>query len=192
MSQPAECDGRTARFERLFRAEYPAVAGYVRRRAEPGLVEDLVNEVFLVAWRRFDQIPQDPRSWLLGVARNVLGTHIRGARRVRALHERLVSLEVHWSESDPQLAGSVVATALGRLRPGDCEALMLVNWEGLTPSQAARVLGERPASFRVRLHRARTRFRTLVEQSVEEPEKQAGTPGPRPPAVHVTKEVHDV
>jgi len=29
-------------------------------------VDDLVNEVFLVAWRRFDQIPQDPRPWLLG------------------------------------------------------------------------------------------------------------------------------
>ena len=192
MSEPAECDGRTARFERLFRAEYPTVAGYVRRRAEPGIVDDLVNEVFLVAWRRFDQVPQDPRPWLLGVARNVLGTHIRGARRVRALHERLASIEVHWSESDPHLPGSAVANALGRLRPGDCEALMLVNWEGLTPSQAARVLGERPASFRVRLHRARSRFRTLVEQSIGEPDDQAGALGTRPPAVHVTKEVPDV
>jgi DNA-directed RNA polymerase specialized sigma24 family protein len=114
MSEPAECDGRTARFERLFRAEYPAVAGCVRRRAEPGLVEDMVNEVFLVAWRPFDHVPQDPRPWLLGVARNVLGTHIRGARRVRALHERLASIDVHWSESDPQLAGSAVATSPSR------------------------------------------------------------------------------
>ena len=69
---------------------------------------------------------------------------------------------------------------------------MLVTWEGLTPSQAARVLGERPASFRVRLHRARSRFRTLVEQSIEEPDGRAGTSSSRPPAVRVTKEVPDV
>jgi len=155
-------------------------------------VDDLVNEVFLVAWRRFDQIPQDPRPWLLGVARNVLGTHIRGARRARALHDLLASMEVRWTESDPPLTGIAVATALGRLRPKDCEALMLVNWEGLTPSQAARVLGERPASFRVRLYRARSRFRILVEHSIDEPDAQASTLGPRSQTVHITKEVPDV
>jgi RNA polymerase sigma-70 factor (ECF subfamily) len=192
MSKPADRDIRTTRFERLFRAHYPAVAAYVRRRVEPGLVDDLVNEVFLVAWRRLDQVPQDPRPWLLGVAHNVLGTHIRGARRVRALHERLASIEVRWTDSDSPLAGIAVATALQRLRPEDCEALMLVNWEGLTPSEAARVLGERPASFRVRLHRARSRFRALVEQSFEEPDARAGTRGPRSQAVHIPTEVPDV
>ncbi len=154
-------------------------------------MDDLVNEIFLVAWRRFDQIPQDPRLWLLGVARNVNGTHLRGARRVRALHERLASIDVQWTESDPPMAGVTVAAALGRLRPKDCEALMLVNWEGLTPSQAARALGERPASFRVRLHRARARFRTLVEQSTAEPDVQPGT-RPRSQPVPVTKEAPDV
>ena len=192
MSKPADRDVRTTRFERLFRAHYPAVAAYIRRRVEPGLVDDLVNEVFLVAWRRLDQVPQDPRPWLLGVAHNVLGTHIRGARRVRALHERLASLEVRWTDFDSPLAGVAVATALRRLRPEDCEALMLVNWEGLTPSEAARVLGERPASFRVRLHRARSRFRALVEQSFEEPNARPGTHGRRSQAVHIPTEVPDV
>jgi RNA polymerase sigma-70 factor, ECF subfamily len=192
MRKPVDRDVRTARFERLFRAHYPAVAAYVRRRVEPGLVDDLVNEVFLVAWRRLDQVPQDPRPWLLGVAHNVLGTHIRGARRVRALHERLASLEVRWTDSDSPLAGIAVAAALRRLRPEDCEALMLVNWEGLTPSEAARVLGERPASFRVRLHRARSRFRALVEQSFEEHDARPGTRGRRSQAVHIPTEVPDV
>jgi RNA polymerase sigma-70 factor (ECF subfamily) len=192
MSRPADRNDRTARFEALFRAQYPAVARYVRRRAEPANVDDLVNEVFLVAWRRLDQVPGDPGPWLLGVARNVLGTYIRGARRVRALHERLASVHVQLTDTDPAIAGTAVATALGRLRPQDCEALMLVNWEGLTPSQAARALGERPATFRVRLHRARSRFRTLVEQSLEQPDNRAGTPGPRPQSMQVTKEIPDV
>ncbi len=168
MSHQADRDDQTARFERLFRAQYPAVAGYVRRRADAALADDLVNEVFLVAWRRLDEVPPSPRPWLLGVARNVLGTHIRGARRVRALHERLAAVEVVLPEADQPLAGATVAIALSALRPKDCEALMLVNWDGLTPSEAARVLGERPATFRVRLHRARSRLRALLEQSIEE------------------------
>jgi RNA polymerase sigma-70 factor (ECF subfamily) len=190
MSHHAEHDEHTARFERLFRAHYATVAGYVGRRAEPAQQDDLVNEVFLVAWRRFDQVPQNPRPWLLAVARNVLGTHIRGARRVRALKERLASVEVEWVTPDQPLTGGDVADALSALRPDDCEALMLVNWEGLRPSEAALVLGESPATFRVRLHRARTRFRALLEQSMDE----AGDPGRRLQSdpLNVTREVPNV
>jgi RNA polymerase sigma-70 factor (ECF subfamily) len=123
--------------------------------------------VFLVAWRRLDQVPPNPRPWLLAVARNVLGTYIRGARRTRALHQRLASVEVDWSAWDQPLTGADVATALAGLRAKDCEALMLVSWEGLTPSEAAAVLGESPSGFRVRLHRARTRFREQLEQQTQ-------------------------
>jgi RNA polymerase sigma-70 factor (ECF subfamily) len=163
MSQGADRDDRTARFENLFRAQYATVAGYVSRRAEPDLRDDLVNEVFLVAWRRFDRVPENPRPWLLAVARNVLGTHIRGARRTRALHQRLASVEVDRSAWDEPLTGAAVAEALAALSPKDCEALTLVNWEGLSPSEAAQVLGESPAGFRVRLHRARARLRTVLD-----------------------------
>ena len=69
---------------------------------------------------------------------------------------------------------------------------MLVNWEGLTPSEAARVLGERPATFRVRLHRARSRFRHAA-RAVDRGARRSGRPhGPRSEAVKVTREVPDV
>jgi RNA polymerase sigma-70 factor, ECF subfamily len=177
MSQGVDRDDRTARFEQLFRAQYPAVAGYVRRRAEPDLLDDLVNEVFLVAWRRFDRVPENPRPWLLAVARNVVGTHIRGARRTRALKERLASVEVDWSTWEQPISTAAVGDALAALRAKDCEALMLVTWEGLAPSEAAQVLGESPAAFRVRLHRARARFRKLLEGE------------PRPERLYVSEEV---
>src|SRR6516162_3641150 len=72
---------RSVRFELLFRDNYGAVAAYVARRASPDAVDDVVDEVFLVAWRRLDIVPANPLPWLLTVARNVLGTHIRGWRR---------------------------------------------------------------------------------------------------------------
>ena len=118
---------RAARFEALFRAEYPAVFGYIGRRVEPGLVDDLVDEVFLVAWRRLDKVPAEPRPWLLTVARNVLGTHIRGARRSRALNVRLAASEVDQTSPPPANGEGEVAAALEALRPKDREALLLVS-----------------------------------------------------------------
>ncbi len=43
--------------------------------------------------------------------------------------------------------------ALAQLAPDDAEFLRLVGWEGLTPTEAAAVLGVTPAVGRVRLHR---------------------------------------
>ena len=52
-----------------------------------------------------------------------------------------------------------VLRALARLKERDREALTLVAWDGLTPAQAAAVLGEPPVRFRQRLHRAGRRLR---------------------------------
>jgi len=175
------------RFEALFRAEYPAVAVYIGRRAEPDVVDDLVNEVFLVAWRRLDRVPPEPRAWLLAVARNVIGTHIRGARRSRALAVRLAITEADWAQPQPTADSGELAAALAGLPEKDREALMLVSWEGLSPSEAAVVLGERPASFRVRLHRARRRLAKAVGRPVQAPAPEA-----RVDELNIGKEVPNV
>jgi RNA polymerase sigma-70 factor (ECF subfamily) len=60
------------------------VHAFARRRVAAEAVDDVVSEAFTVAWRRLDDIPDDPLPWLLGVARNVVGTARRGeARRLR-------------------------------------------------------------------------------------------------------------
>jgi len=66
--------------------------------------------------------------------------------------------------------------ALEALSPGDREAILLVAWEELTPTEAARAMGVRPATFRVRLHRARTRLKKALEESGED---RFETPGLR-------------
>lgn len=49
----------------------------------------------------------------------------------------------------------------------DREALLLVAWEDLTPTQAARSLGINPAAFRVRLLRARRRLRAKLDEAAD-------------------------
>lgn len=69
-----------------------------------------------------------------------------------------------WSE---QANESRVAEALMRLSAKDREAITLVAWEGLRPSEAAVVVGQSPMAFRVRLHRAKRRLREQLGASVE-------------------------
>ena len=79
--------------EVLFRSCYRDVEAYVRRRAEPDLVEDAVAETFLVAWRRLDEMPREARPWLLGVARKTLSTQRRTGVRRRSLVTKLVAAQ---------------------------------------------------------------------------------------------------
>lgn len=163
-----------ARLEALFRAHYRDVAAYVRRRAEPDLVEDVVAETFLVAWRRLDQVPGDARPWLLGVARKTLATQRRSTAR---RHSLLTKLEGAQGRSDREQPGELsVAEALGRLSEKDREAITLVAWEGLSPNEAALVLGQSSVAFRVRLHRAKRRLRERLEARQHTREARSSAP----------------
>ncbi|MGH3009890.1 MAG: RNA polymerase sigma factor [Gaiellaceae bacterium] len=151
-----------ARLEALFRRHYRDVAVYVRRRAEPDLVDDVVAETFLVAWRRLEEVPINARPWLIGVARKTLSTQRRSTGRRRSLVTRLEAAQRSAEQSD-QSTELGVAEALMRLSAKDREAITLVAWEGLTPSEAALVIGQSSIAFRVRLHRAKARLREQLD-----------------------------
>lgn len=151
---------RRARFDALFREHHPAVRAYARRRVPSEVVDDIVAETFLVVWRRLDDVPEAPLPWLLTVARNVVGTEWRGAARRERLWLKAQSGHVEGCDpGEPEIVDGRVLAALAVLRERDREALTLVAWDGLTPAQAAAVVGEPPARFRQRLHRARSRLR---------------------------------
>lgn len=153
-------DDRRARFEAAFSDHYDAIVRYALRRSDPDSAEDVVAETFLVAWRRIDDLPARPLPWLYGIARRVLSNHRRGAARRGRLTERLVE---HAHDDQPPAADPRVLDALACLGSSDQEVLMLTAWEGLGRQEAAAVLGCEPATFAVRLHRARRRLaRELV------------------------------
>jgi RNA polymerase sigma-70 factor (ECF subfamily) len=147
------------RFEALYGAHAGAVLAYALRRTSAANADEVMAEVFLVAWRRLADIPGDERIWLLGVARRVLANQRRGHTRQRALSERLASQlatsspPVDWEPCDQH-----VLRALAGLREDDREALLLLGWEELSHAEAARLLGIRTRTFSVRAHRARRRF----------------------------------
>ncbi len=57
---------RRSCFEELFRAHAGAVRAYARRRIGRGDADDTVSEVFAIAWRRLDDVPEDARDGIRG------------------------------------------------------------------------------------------------------------------------------
>jgi RNA polymerase sigma factor (sigma-70 family) len=151
------------RFTALYDRHYRSVLGYTLLRAGQDAAEDVVSETFLVAWRRLDDLPDPPLPWLLGVARNLLYKQYDSGRRRQALADRVTALTRTEDLAGPDVAERVVErdaarAALGSLGERDVEALVLATWYGLSPREAARVVGCSAAAFTVRLHRARKRL----------------------------------
>jgi RNA polymerase sigma-70 factor, ECF subfamily len=158
-------DERRMRFEGLFRSHADAVRGYALRRSDPHEADDIVAETFLIAWRRFDDIPVNAGPWLLGVARRVLSNRRRSAHRVVSLSDRLADRErrkpsIATDDTDLRLT---IEAALERLPEKEREALRLLAWEGLSTAEAAVVLGCTRATLAVRVHRARRRLADIID-----------------------------
>jgi RNA polymerase sigma factor (sigma-70 family) len=169
-------------FEQLYADHWREVLGYaLRRTGSSSDAADVASEVFLVIWRRRDQVPgrDDFRPWMYGVARNVLLNHRRGERRRERLGALLLSAveEQHPDTADvvaDSQQNQALVDAVQDLPEPDRELVMLVSWEGLSPTEAAVALQMKPVTARVRLHRARKRLRSVLQEqeSLEEQKRE--------------------
>jgi RNA polymerase sigma-70 factor (ECF subfamily) len=158
------CGAAEARFAAIWERHYCDVEAYARRRLSEG-AEDVCPDVFLVAWRRLDEIPDDPLPWLYAVARNIVGVTWRAQARRSALIERVAGEPAPGQAlpAEDERAVELVA-ALNRLAEHERELLLLVYWEGLTTARAAVALGVPAATIRTRLWRARARLRAQLRR----------------------------
>jgi RNA polymerase sigma-70 factor (ECF subfamily) len=114
-------------------------------------VDDLVQDVFLTAWRRLDDL-RDPGAfggWLTMIARNRATDFLRRSVDVVELPAQLPAREVASSEAEAHAA----LDALRSLPDAYRETLMLRLVEGLSGPEIAMRTGLTPASVRVNLHR---------------------------------------
>ncbi len=157
---------RSARFRALFQEAYPALRRWAHHRGIPDeAADDVVAEVFTIAWRRFDDIPADAAiPWLYGVAKNVVRNHRRGERRRAALTLVAPPAAPTPAPAEP-FDTRVIRTALDSLNAADREVLVLIAWDGLSPAKLAVALGCSATAARVRLHRARKRFGDAVTRA---------------------------
>lgn len=153
--------------EGLWRDHGEKVFAYAIRRVGRAQAEDVVADVFVVAWRNRHRPPRRVLPWLYGVARNVVSEHYRSSRRWESLLQRVADTGPSSVGEDPGIDRVLLGSVLDQLPDLDREVLLLTAWEGLDPVDGATVVGITGAAFRMRLTRARRRLRELLEdQSV--------------------------
>jgi RNA polymerase sigma factor (sigma-70 family) len=162
---------REARLRTLFEQNSMRVLAYACRHVGPSSAQDVVSDVFLVAWRRIDEVPRDALPWLLVVARNTISTSRRGTARQHRLADQLANI-ARSSTAAPgadevALERRAMLAALAELSPSEREALLLTGWDGLSVAQAADVAGCSRRAFELRLHRARSRLRRVLAAATE-------------------------
>jgi len=160
-----------AALEAFYREHVEAVQRFVARRVgDPHLAADLTAEVFLAA---IDGAPGyragrgAPAAWLFGVARNVVAAEHRRADRERRAHARIQGRRLLDPDDLDRMQERIAAAAQARalfaamaeLPDGVRAVLELVALDELGVAEAAAVLGIRPVTARVRLHRARGALR---------------------------------
>ena len=149
-----------AEFRTWYERTSPRLYAYVRRYCADADCDDVIAEVYLIAWTRLAELPADALPWLIGTARNVLANSWRARGRRRELTAQLADLH---AVAAPDCAGPAVERtdllrAIGRLTASDQEVLLLAGWDGLDSTALATVLGCSSVTARARLSRARRRL----------------------------------
>jgi RNA polymerase sigma-70 factor, ECF subfamily len=152
-------------FESFFFAEYRKLGkALYLLTGDISEAEDLAQEAMSRVFERWEQVRmmESPTGYLYRIAMNVHRRRWRlGRRRTEALDAPTL---------DPALAAERrvdVARAVAALSRDQRQVLVLVEWLGFEPTEAAQILGVEPGTVRTRLHRARRALMSLLGEPDE-------------------------
>jgi len=154
----------------IFERHFTAIHGYLRRRLERQLADELASQTFLVAFDRregFDPRRRDSRPWLFGIATNLLRNHrrreVRELRAVRELRpEPGAGIDGVEGRVDAERLRGALAKALAALPAEEADVLLLLVWAELDQPEIADALGIPVGTVKSRLSRARGRLRAAL------------------------------
>jgi RNA polymerase sigma-70 factor (ECF subfamily) len=143
--------GEQEAFAQLYGLYAPMVHGILLARVPWAEVDDLLQDVFLVAFKKINSLRDDAAfgGWLAMIARNRAMDFHRRRRDTEELSEDLAAQGS--SEADRE-AANVLEVICG-LPEAYRETLVLRLVEGMTGPEIADRTGLTPASVRVNLHR---------------------------------------
>jgi len=155
-------DGDGDAFDEVYRRTARSVHGLLLARVPPREADDLVQEVFLTAWRRLEALrePAAFRGWLATIARNAAADWHRAPARRTEGEAPDDSHATPGAQPSPEALAAL--SAIGKLPDAYRETLLLRLVEGLSGPEIARATGLTPDSVRVNLSRGMKRLRALL------------------------------
>lgn len=152
----------------------------LRLGAPPADVEDVIQETFVIALRRYDPQALAGRArastWLFAILHNVLRNHARSERRRRARLDKiaLISDEQAREQADTSLGVRLLDEFLTELDADHRSVFVLSELEGMRGPEIARALGLNANTARSRLRTARQAFRARFDHEAEPLVSEAG------------------
>ena len=166
----ALAEGDRAALGALFDRYHRDVFRFVARMVRDAETDDLVQSAFLEAHRSAPRFRGESsvKTWLFGIAANLVRTYIRGEQRRRTATSALESMPSAPARSaDDAITDEQrrrwVAAAVEQLTPALREVYVLCVLEELPGKDAALALGIREASVWRRLSDAREALRHSIE-----------------------------
>ncbi len=162
------------RFEELYQRYKDTVYGYLYYMCrEDELARDLTQEAFLKIFLglRIFRGECSEKTWCLTIARNVFLSYARKKRPVLLEETELEAAEAP-EESQPELLairqeeGEVVRQVLSMLSEDDRTLLILKDCEDISCAELAKMFSITESNVKVRLHRARKKYRRLYLEKV--------------------------
>jgi RNA polymerase sigma factor (sigma-70 family) len=123
------------------------------------LAHDCAQETFVRAYDNLRRGKDVNRAWLYKVGRNIATDEFRRKTVVKAAPDALE--ELPGRETEMPARDVTVREAMAQLSIQESELLYLHIIDRLKTAEIARMLGVRPATVRMRLLRARVRFREV-------------------------------
>lgn len=165
--EPAEVDaiarrareGDGAAFAALYRRYAPMVHAVLLASGPQGEADDLLQEVFLAAWRGIGRLRDEARvgPWLAAIARN-------GARSAFGRRRRFEALPDSLAGGPPAEDGAEVLRMLRTLPEAYRETLAMRLVEGMSGPEIAAASGLTHGSVRVNLHRGMKLLRARLRE----------------------------
>jgi RNA polymerase sigma-70 factor (ECF subfamily) len=146
--------------------------GFVfRALGDRQLSEDVVQEVFVRAWRSFDPAKGHLRAWLFAIARNAIADALRqrASRGIVDLDGWDAELQAAGTPGfdvmDQLLERIQLDEALGRLSPEHRQAVVRVYFGGQTCAELGQELGIPASTMRSRLYYGVRSLRLVLEEN---------------------------
>jgi RNA polymerase sigma-70 factor, ECF subfamily len=143
------CDGDEEAFSEFYKIFAPMVHGIILARAPREEAADLVQEVFIAAYKNLHGLREKRAvgAWLAMIARNRAAEFFRQSKPTEELSENLPDVDKQQTEA------LEILTVIRALPDAYRETLILRLVEGMTGPEIARKTGLTAESVRVNLHR---------------------------------------